>query len=374
MAKIRIIREHISYFSNFDGIKLDDLSDYFNLSEHDEYGAAWLLNMLQEENLLKVQSVEMMRFTQDEKKWQEHVRCHLEESEEDNKVKQINENDELLKLLSEYAAQLQQIKNEEQILNVSDEVIKSFCNIKDDKTLEKFYNYLVKDIKVLEPYLYNIWRLNAKLDCSLALPACISNHIDLLLTDRFAYTFTLENMCLSLEKEAATTTASPTSDHEHHQIFLPENPFSEFYTDLINTGIALRSRIISIVDNNLEDIDYGMYDSSHAEHIKSIINSSRLKLYDQTDHHMEFTTFSSYLLEEHGRTLDRDLRNMISNGFKLVLTRKKESSSFTGSFLKGLYWCAFKLWHLAKKVGSFMLAVVEFVGLLPGENFLFYFF
>ncbi|CAF3995174.1 unnamed protein product, partial [Rotaria magnacalcarata] len=82
--------------------------------------------------------------------------------------------------------------------------------------------------KLLEQYLYNISRLNSKLDCS-SLPRCIA--------DRFTYTFALEELCQSLKAVTEETEINP------RQLLLPENPITEFYEDLFHCGLAMPSKI-----------------------------------------------------------------------------------------------------------------------------------
>jgi hypothetical protein len=341
-SRILIVPEDLTYFSDFDGVTLDDLKEFFDL---DDQSAAWIMNILEETGVLKLQIVQMTRFTTNNQIW-------------------TNNNMELLesKLLIENAGILQAIKDNRKILNVTKEVIGQFCRIPDgpekEQTLDKFYTYLQK--KVLETFCYNIWRLNSKLDCS-SLPPCIAGPIDEFLADRFAYTFALEEICLSLEKAFQHPLPTPS------QVFLPENPFREFYEDLINFGLAIPPRIL-VTSETIDDIDFEDYE--FAETIKSVIHSNRLKLYDQTYYHMGLVSFSTYVRDQ-GFLVDSDLNNIINNGLKVVVARKNETS---GSWLiNKIIGFASGVWNQIKKVAnsitSFCYSAVQFVCQLPSNTY-----
>lgn len=134
LAQIRIVPKEMTYFSRFDGITFDDLREYFRL---DTNGAAWILNNLQENGVLELETVKMMRFTRDNDKWESHVRSLLKDDAKPPTEGSSNE----FKLLYKNAGALQTIKNTSRILNVSKDVIKSFCKVPDD-TLDAFYSYL----------------------------------------------------------------------------------------------------------------------------------------------------------------------------------------------------------------------------------------
>ncbi|UJR11290.1 hypothetical protein I4U23_015471 [Adineta vaga] len=356
LASILIIPERISYFSNFDGVTKEDMKEFFHLENH---GVTWIMNILQENGVLQLQTINMKRLTSDDNIWKQHVRAHLEENAEKPEEKDPIE----VKLLYENAGILQQIKDNTKLLNITEGVLNRYCNITEgldrEETVKKFSIYLIEK-NILEPYFYNIWRLNSKLDCS-SLPRCIADHIDEFLADRFAYTFALEDICLSLEEANKYPSPSPT------RIFLPENPFGEVFNDFINCGLAMPSRLCNTTET-IDDFDYK--DFQHEETIKSVVYSNRLKLHDQTDYHMSLIPFPTYVLDQ-GFLIDSDLRNIINNGLKVVVTRKKET---TGSWLLNKVigsaaWCWNKVKAVASAVSSFCYSVLEFVIHLPGKIF-----
>jgi hypothetical protein len=91
-------------------------------------------------------------------------------------------------------------------------------------------------------------------------------------------------------------------------------------------------------------------------------------LYDQADYHMELVPFSTFVIDQ-GFNHDSDLQNMINNGFKFVVTRKKEK---IGSFLlnrviAGAAYCWNKIKLTADSAASFGYSVVKFACHLPGN-------
>ena len=351
-SRILIVPEDMAYFSDFDGVTIDDLEEFFNLDNH---GAAWILNILEENGILKCQTVKMARFISNSEKWTSLVRAHLEPNAEPK------ENDLISKILYENAGILQKIKNNRKILNLTKDVIGEFCKMPDEneETLSKFYTFLQKEL--LEPYFYNIWRLNSKLDCS-SLPSCIVGPLEEFLSDRFAYTFALEEICLSLEEANKHPLPRPS------QVFLPENPFREVYEDLVNFGLAIPSRIY-VTSDTIDDIDFE--DFKYEESIKSVVHSNRLKLYDQTDFHMGLVPFSTYVNDQ-GFLVDSDLKNIINNGLKVVVSRKNETS---GSWLlNNIIGSVSSAWNfmktVASSIGSFCYSAVQFVCKLPGISYL----
>lgn len=104
---------------------------------------------------------------------------------------------------------------------MSKEVVGNYCNIADND-LFTFYAYLGK-AKILEPYLYKIYRLKSKLDCSI-LSHCIANHIDKFLADRFAYTFALEELCMSLEKANSATNRVKSNEYKNWKEYMNAVP------------------------------------------------------------------------------------------------------------------------------------------------------
>lgn len=185
LATILIIPEEMNYFSRFDGITLDDLKSYFKLNNQ---GAIWILNILQESGVLLQQTVKMMRLTINDSKWEKTIRAQLvKDAKKPLETEPIE-----IRLLYSKAGVLQLLKENNKLLNVNEEVIRIFCELNEEDA-KKFFAYLTNE-NIIEPYLYNIWRMNSKIDCS-ALPACIASHIDEFLADRFAYAFALEEVC-----------------------------------------------------------------------------------------------------------------------------------------------------------------------------------
>ena len=168
---------------------------------------------------------------------------------------------------------------------------------------------------------------------------------------------------MSLEKANKETQPSPT------QIFLPENPFRDFYEDLIKNGLAFPSRIC-VTSDAIEDLDLEYF--QYPEKIKSVIFSNRIKLYDQTDFHMELVTFSNYVKTQ-GFMVDSELNNMQNNGLKLVVTKKKVT---TGSWLlngviSAASYCWCKIKSAANAVTSFCYSIVQWTVNLPGMTLFF---
>lgn len=355
IGKILVVPESLSYFSDFDGVTTDDLKDFFNLNQ---YGAGWIMNQLQQHGILQLQTVLMTRLTANNEQWEKLVRIHLS-----NNPKKIEKTDPIeLKLLSINAGVLQRIKDNRKLLNVTEDVLNQFCQIPDNldrtETIKKFYKYLAEQ-NILEQYLYNIWRLNSKLDCS-SLPRCIVDQIDEFLADRFAYTFALEELCQSLKAATEETEINP------RQLFLPENPIAELYEDLFHCGLAMPSRLCTTT-NTTDEIDYE--DFEHEETIKSVISSNRLKLFDQTDYHLDFVSFSTYVSDQ-GFLIDSDLRAIMNNGLKFVITKKKEKAGWwlLNTIISGAAWCWNQIKSAASAVASFCYSCVKFVTDTIGKN------
>jgi hypothetical protein len=85
---------------------------------------------------------------------------------------------------------------------------------------------------------------------------------------------------------------------------------------------------------------------------------------------MDLIPFSTYVLDQ-GFLIDSDLRNIINNGLKVVVTRKKEKAGswLLNKVIGGAAWCWNKVKSLASAVGSFCYSVLEFVIHLPGKIF-----
>lgn len=353
MSQILIVPEKISYFSDFDGVTTDDFREYFNLTPH---GAGWILNTLQENGVLMLQSVQMVRLTADKARWAKFIRAQLSSD-----AKQPDDKDSLeMKLLYENAGILQQLKDNHKLLNITQDVINRYCRVpkecNKDETLKKFFTYLNQQ-KILESYVFNIWRLDSKLDCS-SLPPCITNHLEEFLSDRFAYTFALENLCQSVE--AANADPAPTPN----RLFLPETPFGTVFTDFVNCGLAMPSRFVSSTEF-LDEIDYD--DFEHPEIIQAIVTSNRMKLYDQTDYHLELIPFSTYVLDQE-LLIDSDLKSIIDNGLKAVIAKKKEKTGWwlMMKLVAGVSWCWRKIKSAVNAALSFAYSALQFVQNVAG--------
>ncbi|CAF1681022.1 unnamed protein product, partial [Adineta ricciae] len=138
LANVLIIPERMSYFSDFDGVTIDDIKEYFHV---DDDGVKWIMSILQQNEILKLQTVQMTRLTSDQNTWQRSVRSHLEKD-----AKPPAESARIeLKLLYQNAGRLQQIKDHRKLVNVTEEVIAAYCEVpsKPDKeeTIKRFYTY-----------------------------------------------------------------------------------------------------------------------------------------------------------------------------------------------------------------------------------------
>lgn len=165
---------------------------------------------------------------------------------------------------------------------------------------------------------------------------------------------------MSLEEANKDATPKPS------QVFLPENPFRDIAADLVRCGLAMPARICASSEI-IEDIDFDGFEN--AEPIRSVVYSNRIKLYDQTDFHMELLPLASYARDQ-GFLVDSDLNSIISNGLKLVVARKKQTTS--SFLLNKILAVASSCWNaikfVANKIGSFCYSVVKFAINLPGTE------
>ncbi|KAE9548611.1 hypothetical protein FO519_008177 [Halicephalobus sp. NKZ332] len=212
----------------------------------------------------------------------------------------------------------------------------------------ELYDYLVKE-NLLESYVYNIWRLESKLDCS-SLPKCIANEIDEFLADRFAFTFALENLMESVDNSLIDTDTKK-------QICLPMDPTADLINDLSELGLAMPQRIYK---DEWELIDFDDY-NEHEETLRAIFCSNRFKLRDQTDYHLAVTSFEKYARNS-GFFPDAEMKAIVENGIRVVITEKTEDEgwSLMNSFIK----CVAKCWNgvksAAKAVTNFGYQVIKF--------------
>lgn len=362
LAQIVIVPDAMTYFSRFDGVTLDDLESFFKLDGNVD-GALWILNRLQESGVLERQTVQMTRLTRDDNIWKSLVECHLGK----NAKSPAKEDSKQLKLMYEYAGLLSEIRNEPRYLNITKELLKSHCKITLNDDIDMLHAHLESE-KILETYLYTIWRLKSKLNCA-RLPACIADRVDEFLADRFSYTFALEKICLSLEEaNRAGTNPSPS------QVFLCENPFREVFADFVNSGLAMPSRICVTTDT-IDDIEFdeiGQDQGDGGKSIRAVVMANRLKLYDQTDSHMELLPLAAYV-REHGFMPDSDLNNIINNGLKMVvgLRRNTTSTYLLGKVVGAFASCWNGISTVASAIGSFGYSIAKFISIL--HIFFFYF-
>lgn len=128
-----------------------------------------------------------------------------------------------------HAVSLIQLRNFKAVKNITTGIVDHFCKIGDRDELFQFFT-LLKSEKILEPVFFTKFRPYEKLECSY-LPSCIANELDEFLSDRFAYTFAIEHLCISLD-DSITDPTTPK------KLFLQENPKEEFYEQLLSAGIG----------------------------------------------------------------------------------------------------------------------------------------
>ena len=214
------ILHRIGYLDTFDGITTDDIANFFDI---DFKSAAWIIDLLIENGVLEHDAMEMHRFTKDDQLWNDRVTIHMNKH-------QKNETN----LIAKYADSLTEIKNLPILKNVTKTIIKYYCKISDQDQLCKFFE-LLKQEKLLKPIFFTKFRLYDKLHFS-RLSACVANEIDEFLSNRFAYSFALEHLCLGLDDSKV----DPTTPK---RLFLQDNPHKEFYEELLSSGIEIESCI-----------------------------------------------------------------------------------------------------------------------------------
>ena len=176
-----------------------------------------------------------------------------------------------------------------------------------------------------------------KLDCT-CLPLSIQREVDEYLSDRFAYTFAFENLCMSIDEGAI-----------EKQIFLPENPYNHFFKDLKNLGIVTSPRISTYNKDVIEEEDFEEYET-----IQQIILDIKTKLHDRVEYHLSMIPFEKYLTDQK-ITVDSELKHIMDNGMKAVLTKAEKSVGFTllSNVVGGITKCAKAVWSGVKSVGNF---------------------
>ncbi|CAF3989486.1 unnamed protein product [Adineta steineri] len=326
---VKVLR-HIEYFDSFDGVTTTDIADFFNI---DVVSAAWIIDLLIENGVLKRHTMEMHQLTQDEQLWKEKVEVYVN--------KEITDK---ANLIAKHADNLIKIRNLPILKNITPGIIAHYCKFTDNDQLLTFFK-LLKDENLLIPFFFTKFRLYGKLDCS-CLPSSIANEIDAFLSDRFAYSFALEHLCIALDK-------SIYDPKTPKNLFLKENPQDELYEELISFGIGEQS-CISQEDYLFLDFDQFKY----KDELIAVINTHRTKLWDQTHYHMEFVPFASYFTTQ-GYTIDSDTKAIIENGLLMVISKKNESIGWTlqNFVIKNVVEISKTMWSKVKAVGNFFYSI-----------------
>uniref|UniRef100_A0A914YDQ9 Senescence domain-containing protein n=1 Tax=Panagrolaimus superbus TaxID=310955 RepID=A0A914YDQ9_9BILA len=144
--------------------------------------------------------------------------------------------------------------------------------------------------------------------------------VDEYLSDQFAYTFALENLCQSIENSFLEPLEHP------HQIYLPENPLKDFCNDFYEIGFVIPQRIISNI-KDFELIDFE--DFENPEQIKSRLYGYVPKIYYQKHGIFTLTSLSTYFKNQYQKD-NFDIRTLMDNGLKVVVSERKEQA---GSWL-----------------------------------------
>jgi hypothetical protein len=327
------VLRRIGYLDTFDGVTTTDIVDFFEI---DPIAAAWIIDLLTENGVLKRDTTEMHRFTRNDQLWKDKVEIYI-----DKEVKHD------ANLIAKHADSLTKIRNLPMLKNVTTGIINHFCEIADNDKLLTFYK-LLKDEKLLEPMFFTKFRLYGKLDCS-CLPSCIANEVDEFLSDRFAYSFALEHLCAALDNSInAPTTAK--------KLFLQENPQDEFYKELLSSGIGLQSRISQQDYLFLKEVDLDQY--KYKDELETVINNHRTKLWDQTHYHMEFVPFSTYFAAQ-GYTIDSDTKAIIENGLSMVISKRDESIGWwlQNTVIKSVATFGKAIWSGVSAVGNWFYSI-----------------
>jgi hypothetical protein len=324
------VLHHLGYLDTFDGITTDDIAHFFNI---EATSAAWIIDLLIENGVLKRDTMAMHRFTKDEQLWDEKVTIHRNKEEK-----------ETSNLIAKHAENLTTIRNLPILKNITTGIIDYYCKMGDHDQLNTFFK-LLKDEKLLEPIFFTKFRLYGKIDCFF-LPSCIGNEIEEFLSDRLAYSFALEHLCLALDESKV----NPTTPKK---LFLPDHPQKEFYEELLSSGIGIESRI--------SQEDYSFVDFNHYQYkdeILNVINNHRTKLWDQTHYHMEFVSFASYFSAQ-GNTIDSDTKAIIENGLSMVISKRDDSIgwSLQNATIKTVTAIGKSIWSGVKSVGNWFYSI-----------------
>jgi hypothetical protein len=324
-------------FSHFDAIELNDIKDYFNLDEDFAY---IILNNLKENDILQEEQINMTRFNHTQ--WNDLVKCHLGTT---------SLNPEALtetKLLHKYANKLQTIKDHPRMLNITKDLLKVQLTI-DDDDLTTLYGHL-QESEIIESKIYPIWRLVSTLNC-LSLPSCIASQIDEFLEDRFTYKQAFDKLCHSLENNEESPCPTP------HEIFLPENSFDNLSIGLVNSGLAMPSRLYKSSSSDDFGVDYKDFEKTVIDEIKSVINFNRCKLYDIVHSHFELINLKDYIIDK-GEEMNDDMRGIFHNGFRVVVAQRKKQIPNPIYSVFRYFWR--KICSAAKGVSFFSYSIAQY--------------
>ncbi|CAF1252129.1 unnamed protein product [Didymodactylos carnosus] len=246
---VNVLRR-IEYFDTFDGVSTTDIKDFFDV---DLVSAAWIMDALTEHDVVKRDTMEMHQLTLDEQLWKEKVEVYANKEITDETNLIVKHVDNLIK-----------IRNLLILKNVTPGIIAHYCAFMDNDQLLTFFK-LLKDKNLLAPFFFTKFRLYGKLDCS-CLPSSIANEIDEFSSDRSAYSFALEHVCIVLDKSIH----DPTTPKK---LFLQENPQDELYEGLLSSGIGQQSYIAQ-EDSLFLNLDQYKY----KDELIAVMNTHRTKL------------------------------------------------------------------------------------------------
>ena len=199
--------------------------------------------------------------------------------------------------------------------------------------------------KLLEYYKKTTYRIFTKLDCTF-LPKCIQQEVDEFLANQFAYSFALENLCLSLD-------SCDNDENAEIKIFLPKNPYANFYKDLFNFGIISPPRISN--HSELAKEDFG----EEFDTIYKIIMDNKTKVFDRTEYHLSMIPFEKFLNDQGQSTTNGELKPIMDNGIKAVLSKAEKSLGFhlLSEAVGVVTRSAKAIWSGIKSVGNFFYSI-----------------
>ncbi|CAJ0948106.1 unnamed protein product, partial [Mesorhabditis belari] len=281
-----------SYFSDFDGVQVDELAEYFEIPAD---GAAWLLRSLEEMGVFEQRMETRVQFTPNDELWKNKVLIFLEAKKNEEK------NGNPIRAVASALENLRRIKD---LQHLSIELLKYVTELKEDDDVERLYDHLMKE-KLIEEYIHSCFRLNSRLDVS-SLPASISDQVGLYLMSKFAYSFALERLCVDIDNGNAQKVM-------FHSIFLPEYPHKQFFDSLKSQEVISSQRIVS---KEYQNIDEDLFEE--LDEIKGTLREHASKLLDQTGYHLTLLPLENYILGR-SETLNSEIRFVSDKGLKLVV-------------------------------------------------------